>query len=238
MLAVIGTTATAVFADEPDDAAPQIVVQLQTSPAEVLTGDDLEAFSNLTSESRQILLAALPEVLLQLRSALSEGGLSEDAFPVEERALAAFLTRHYKESQDGLEAAMQALSSTEQDGFAKWTVRSTQSSSSDWTSCYYNTSLYGSYSLSWVTGYQSSRCGADMASITAAMWLTGPGYSSGWRESRRTDASSVSKSVVKYYGSGITGTCWDAWGSGRAEPQPNGPSPSPGTGDSQVGRCF
>ncbi len=184
-------------------------------PTTFLQGTDLNSFNAIETHARDYMLAeALPQLIDEVFDVGQEPTEDDVEF------LTVKLVRLYKEAHDGIEAQKQAL------------ITSANLTQDTISACSYNTSLF-SYNNKVVVSHHS-QCEHQMASISAGVWLKGPGYSSGWLHYVRHQAKSASLSKSRSLSSG----CWNGWGAGAASPENDGPNPSPGTGDRQLKECY
>ncbi len=181
-------------------------------PTTFLQGTDLDSYNSLESDSREYLLSdALPQLISEVFDAGQEPTNTDVEF------LTIQLVRLFKQSHDDIEEKKRLRQLTQALG----------------SPCSYNTSLY-SYNNKVIVS-QHSQCATQMASMTASVWLKGPGgYSSGWRMivNHHTTSASLSKSHTKAAG------CWNGWGAGSATPENDGENPMPGAGDRQLEECY
>ncbi len=199
-LAVIGTTATVVHGDGPETVP---------DPAEILSGELLDAYNGLTQENRDIFTSELLPVGLQ------------DIHPDdEEQAVGVFVTL-MKRAQDRQYAAQQtgAFAVDKSTVVAMDGEPYTQTSAS----CGIDPDLWHSSFTNRVYASTMASCAATMLSITASVRIRDPGGSNYSRSRVVQNTSAAIVSIHRTYEPGR----WGGFYSGSAEGLPGGPSAGP-----------
>ena len=192
LLAVIGVTTTVVQAEGPE-APPD--------PAQILTGQQLDAYNGLTAENQEFFRAELLPQALQ------------DVHPDDHEQATGVFVNMMKRSQDSHAAAQQPENELTSGG------SSAQASSS----CRIDPDLWHSTFTNRVYSSNMASCDDEMQYIVAGVQIRDPDGTS-YRKSRRVrNTSAVIVTIYRTYEAGRWGGYYDA----KAEALPGSPSPGP-----------